>query len=177
MCERSPADPLQRHAPLQTLARNAHPVLVVLDVEAHPQSGKPIALESEARGLAELSTHHAVDEVHQRRIRRRHDLFARLRGIDLDLFALRQFLQQLAAPVGLRGHQRGTGEVHHAHHVLRDLARTRLLLVGAEYQEPARRRGEREQRQEHKGAPQERARPEPDEPRPLHGSARVRKKS
>ena len=50
-----PAEPLQREPPLHPLARQHHPVLVVLDAEADPERLDALALERDPGLVAELA--------------------------------------------------------------------------------------------------------------------------
>src|SRR5437899_9750512 len=158
--ERPPAEPAQRDLPLDALAGNAEPILVVVDVETQPQAGLAVALAGEARALAELLPRQLERQVQHGPVGRRREALAGLGGVHLYAFALGELGEQLAAQLGLGIDERGAGDVDDADEVLRDLARARLDLGGAEDLEP-RGRGRHDQDcEQDEGAPKQRARPQ-----------------
>ncbi len=157
--ERAPAEPAQRDLPLDALARHAHPVFVVVDVEAQPQPGLAVALAREARLLAQLLPDQLAHQVQHRPVGGGRDALAGLGRIDLDALALGKLGEQLVAPLGLRGDERGARDVDDADEVLRDLPRARLDLVGAEDPEPCGRGRKHQRGEQDEGAPQQRTRP------------------
>ena len=89
--------PIQRRGslPLDARARHAHPELLVVDREAHPDAGHAVAGDGELGIGSELRAQLPFDELEERAVRQRRDLLVGLGEIDLDLLFLRQVAQQL----------------------------------------------------------------------------------
>ena len=156
-----PPEPLQGEAPLHPLARQHHPVFVVLDPEAHPERLDPVARERDPRVAAELAADLGDRELQHRPVRRRAgQALVRFGRVDPDAFAFGEIDQQLAAQIRSRRDERRAREVDDADDHLRDLLRARLALVGAEDLEVRRDRGEDQRGDQQERAPEEGAREE-----------------
>jgi hypothetical protein len=140
---RGPAHPLQRAGLLQAFRGEQNPVLIRvfgLQVKAHPEAGQPLPRAGEAGFGAKLPAHVADDEPHDAFVGQGLQTVGRFGRIDADPFQGGQIDEQFLAAAGLGIQQRGAGEVHHAHHHLREAPGARNLFEVAEYLRPRRQR-------------------------------------
>ncbi len=159
--EQAPPEPAQGGLSLDALAGQHDPVLVVVDPEADPEGGQPVALDGEPRVRTELAADLLGEQTHAGALERELDeLLAGLRRVDPDALLFLEIDEQLAPEIRLGGHEGGAREVDHARNHLRGLARARLALGEAEQLEP---RGDRQQDQcgdQDEGAPEKGVREE-----------------
>src|SRR6185503_13478078 len=125
----APAQPLQAELELEALARQHHPVLVLVDEEADEKAFVLVARVGEARAVAGHLAHLLDHEVEERLVRHRLELLARGRREYPQALGLVQLDQELAPQEGIGAHQRGAGEVDGADGLLGELARARLALI------------------------------------------------
>jgi hypothetical protein len=130
--QRSPAEPAQAELGLEALARQHHPELVLVDEEAHPEAAHAVARAGEARLGAELRARVRGDALQSAPGARQRELLLVGHRVDANALALVQLDEELLAPEGVGVDQRRAREVHHAHRLLRELARARLALGNAQ---------------------------------------------